>query len=338
MAVFDIFGDGSCIALYEFENNLNDTGGSYHLEGSNYSFVDSFNTSAGRALSLQGTPDSYVRRLNINVPNIVTVSFWVKTNNLNKNQSFIGFSKPSNFVDVYYWGADSTKALGINCWNNDCYGIAYANTVLSDWTHIVAEFNMGDLFSSKMWINGEPVSLSQVRGTTIASAVATQDLVIGNGFYSDQALEGYIDHVRIFNRALTDDEVKTLYYELLSRILFAKPDGSVWYFDESSSTWQQVTADKSLLTEADFQTYGNSVPLNISKTTLQMLDSNPEVLYTVIEAEKNEHKGLYKSIDGGDTWKQMNNDFGITVRPFYFSRISIAVSAANNVTFAADSA
>ena len=43
----------------------------------------------------------------------------------------------------------------------------------------------------------------------------------------------------------------------------------------------------------------------------------------MIEAEKDEKKGLYKSVDAGNNWKQMNNDFGITVRPFYFSRIVV---------------
>ena len=61
----------------------------------------------------------------------------------------------------------------------------------------------------------------------------------------------------------------------------------------------------------------------LGRLAIAVANSNPEVLYTVIEAEKDEHKGLYKSIDGGDTWKQMNNDFGITVRPFYLSLIHI---------------
>ena len=51
--------------------------------------------------------------------------------------------------------------------------------------------------------------------------------------------------------------------------------------------------------------------------------SNPDVVYTVIEAESKKDKELYKSIDQGETWNQMNNDFGITVRPFYFSRIVV---------------
>ncbi len=51
--------------------------------------------------------------------------------------------------------------------------------------------------------------------------------------------------------------------------------------------------------------------------------SNPNILYTVIEAEKQDKKGLYRSDDRGESWTQSNNDFGITVRPFYFSRIVI---------------
>ena len=59
--------------------------------------------------------------------------------------------------------------------------------------------------------------------------------------------------------------------------------------------------------------------------------SNPSTLYTVIEAEKNEDKGLYRSVDGGKNWEQKNNDFGITVRPFYFSRIVVDPRDENTV-------
>jgi photosystem II stability/assembly factor-like uncharacterized protein len=51
--------------------------------------------------------------------------------------------------------------------------------------------------------------------------------------------------------------------------------------------------------------------------------SNPDVLYTVIEAEQKKDKGLYRSNDLGASWEQMNNDFEITVRPFYFSRLVV---------------
>lgn len=61
----------------------------------------------------------------------------------------------------------------------------------------------------------------------------------------------------------------------------------------------------------------------LGRLAIAVAPSNPKVLYTVIEAEKDERKGLYRSNDAGASWEQLNNDFGITVRPFYFSRIVV---------------
>ncbi len=61
----------------------------------------------------------------------------------------------------------------------------------------------------------------------------------------------------------------------------------------------------------------------LGRLAIAVAPSNANVLYTVIEAEKDERKGLYRSDDAGASWKQLNNDFGITVRPFYFSRIVV---------------
>ncbi|WP_298365888.1 hypothetical protein [uncultured Lutibacter sp.] len=61
----------------------------------------------------------------------------------------------------------------------------------------------------------------------------------------------------------------------------------------------------------------------LGRLGIAIAKSNSNILYTVIEAEKDEKKGLYRSDDAGESWKQLNNDFGITVRPFYFSRIVV---------------
>lgn len=61
----------------------------------------------------------------------------------------------------------------------------------------------------------------------------------------------------------------------------------------------------------------------LGRIAIAVAPSNPSILYSVIECEKEEQKGLYKSEDGGKTWKHFNNDFALVVRPFYFSRIVI---------------
>ena len=61
----------------------------------------------------------------------------------------------------------------------------------------------------------------------------------------------------------------------------------------------------------------------LGRIAVAIAPSNPSVVYAVMEAEKKEEKGLYRSDDGGKTWKFMNGDFALTVRPFYFSRITV---------------
>ena len=59
------------------------------------------------------------------------------------------------------------------------------------------------------------------------------------------------------------------------------------------------------------------------RIAVALAPSNSSIVYAVIEAKKKEEKGLYRSEDGGSTWTFLNGDFALTVRPFYFSRITI---------------
>ncbi|MFM9076583.1 MAG: WD40/YVTN/BNR-like repeat-containing protein, partial [Bacteroidota bacterium] len=61
----------------------------------------------------------------------------------------------------------------------------------------------------------------------------------------------------------------------------------------------------------------------LGRLAIAIAPSNNNILYTVIESEQDKDKGLYRSDDGGANWKQLNNDFEIVVRPFYFSRIVV---------------
>ncbi|HIP48967.1 MAG TPA: hypothetical protein EYG92_08400 [Lutibacter sp.] len=51
--------------------------------------------------------------------------------------------------------------------------------------------------------------------------------------------------------------------------------------------------------------------------------SNSNRLYAVLETENKKDKGLWRSNDAGQSWEHLNNDFGLVVRPFYFSRIVV---------------
>ncbi len=103
---------------------------------------------------------------------------------------------------------------------------------------------------------------------------------------------------------------------------------SMWEFRRTGWSFESGGAKSALYKSTDAGKTWNKIHNGFPEGKLGRLGiaiapSNPKVLYTVIEAEKNERKGLYRSDDAGASWKQLNNDFGITVRPFYFSRIVV---------------
>ena len=61
----------------------------------------------------------------------------------------------------------------------------------------------------------------------------------------------------------------------------------------------------------------------LGRIAIAMAPSNSNILYSVLETEKAELNGLYRSDDAGANWKHFNSDFGLVVRPFYFSRITV---------------
>ena len=61
----------------------------------------------------------------------------------------------------------------------------------------------------------------------------------------------------------------------------------------------------------------------LGRMAVEYAPSNPDIVYLTVECEEKDEKGLYKSVDGGDSFTFVNGDFGNTVRPFYFSRMTI---------------
>ncbi len=61
----------------------------------------------------------------------------------------------------------------------------------------------------------------------------------------------------------------------------------------------------------------------LGRIAIAVAPSDSKILYAVLETEKDADKGLYKSLDAGASWEKLNGDFGLVVRPFYFSRIVV---------------
>lgn len=61
----------------------------------------------------------------------------------------------------------------------------------------------------------------------------------------------------------------------------------------------------------------------LGRIAVAIAPSDSNVLYSVLETEDKTKNGLWKSTDAGQSWEHLNSDFGLVVRPFYFSRITV---------------
>jgi uncharacterized coiled-coil protein SlyX len=177
--------------------NTNVTDGAFTFDGSG-DYIVSGNT------SLSGTPT-------------ITYSVWFKTNSIN-------YSGSNSIVMIGY--ADNTKSIGFRIHSTGYYrfyvyggGGGESQTTdieatLGNWVHATITFNSGT--GQELYLNGKHVR-STFSTTTVLSLAANSKVILGNYLNSSGALtgtasyDGSIANFRLFNRALTSDEIYQLY-------------------------------------------------------------------------------------------------------------------------------
>lgn len=103
---------------------------------------------------------------------------------------------------------------------------------------------------------------------------------------------------------------------------------SMWEFRRSgwgfSSGGSNSALYKSTDGGANWNKIHNGFPSgDLGRIAVAIAPSDNAIIYAVLETEDKSKDGLWKSTDAGQSWEHLNNDFGLVVRPFYFSRITI---------------
>jgi len=103
---------------------------------------------------------------------------------------------------------------------------------------------------------------------------------------------------------------------------------SMWEFRRSGWGFESGGENSALYKSIDAGKTWNKIQNNIPKGKLgrigiALAPSDSNILYAVIETGEKNTNGLWKSMNSGDSWEHLNSDFGLTVRPFYFSRITV---------------
>jgi len=215
----DPLGDGSGVALWQFDGNANDTGGNYN---GIWSGTEAYDTGKfGQAASFDGS--SYISLFNGDtlddaiVPNLGRLSA----------ASWGGWIKCTGEASIINTGGwlfhlivQSGGTIRANMSDADGNASAITNETVNDggWHFILAIWdannNSGKLF---IYIDGVEATYSSSSGRTtiLASNTSSGNLyltVASNYNQSSKYIQG-TDQVRIFNRALTAEEVNVLYTE-----------------------------------------------------------------------------------------------------------------------------
>ena len=103
---------------------------------------------------------------------------------------------------------------------------------------------------------------------------------------------------------------------------------SMWEFRRSGWGFASGGATSALYKSTDgganWNKIHNGFPAgDLGRIAVAVAPSDSNIIYAVLETEEKDKNGLWKSTDAGNSWEHLNNDFGLTVRPFYFSRITI---------------
>jgi hypothetical protein len=226
------FDEGSGNIAYDSSGNGNH-GTIYGAKWTNGKF--------GQALSFDGV-DDYVDTTAINITGPITITLWVKLNVpvIDKVHTFVNKYPGVNYWMFYTHEIEKSPVIGFVFTNAGWQRTAGYATALTDmkWHFLAAGYDGTKLF---LYEDGILKQTKTIGSDTIRTSAHT--VKIGGSTVANEWLNGLIDEVRIYNRALSEEEIRYHYNHTLPKgalsPLAMKEDPSLvgyWSFNEGKGT------------------------------------------------------------------------------------------------------
>ena len=192
----DVLGDNSCIACYTFDNNVNDLSGKYN--GTWQGTIEYGPGKFGQAAKFNG--NAWIKT-NLILKLGITISFWANENGicisaLNSSDNGNNFNISRNRFNGGYCDAK--------------IDYSFTNTFYHIVVIIPESGNINDL---EFYVNGVKQQTIVTSAKNKIYSNGNNYLIFGKDTFHNVHFKGLIDQVRIFNKALTEDEIVKLYNE-----------------------------------------------------------------------------------------------------------------------------
>ncbi|MEY3289434.1 MAG: hypothetical protein RLZZ419_1676, partial [Pseudomonadota bacterium] len=176
------------------------------------------NGHSGKALKFDGVNDwvTVNDSFSLDVSTGITLEAWIyPTVSMNSRRTLIMKEQTGQRVYTLYANTDSNQPA-LDSWINGGEKLLIGGTLLSpnQWWHVVGTY---DGQNQILYVNGQQVAIKPQSGTIPTSTGALR--IGGNNIWGEY-FQGYIDEVRIYNRALTAAEVS---YNMTTAISTSNP-------------------------------------------------------------------------------------------------------------------
>jgi len=202
------------IATFSFEDDLADSSGNFAMgsvtgnrldnTGGTVSFSDGV---VGKALQLDGSSGVKLPENLINT-NSYSVSLWLNPSLLAQfSPAFFAAASNASWISVVPYGpADGNTML----WSGDAWydGDAGSQIPANSWTHFAAVNDAGNL---KIYLNGIE-SFTGTHFPDVFGPATTTEFALGVNYW-DTPYTGLLDELKIFDQAISADEVTQLYQQ-----------------------------------------------------------------------------------------------------------------------------
>ncbi|MEI7689400.1 MAG: LamG-like jellyroll fold domain-containing protein [Candidatus Saccharibacteria bacterium] len=173
------------------------------------SVVDKLGT-ANKAYSFNGTSQSihFGDKAAYDSPEL-TLSAWIKPASVTGSQNIL--AKEGQYK-YRLSGADLSILASPNGqgWYNSCYDVYPTNFTVNSWYHVVAIISSKDLKISA-YVDGVKKGLSCVLSGPITAYNSTNPLYAAAYAPTSEMFNGVLDDLRVYNRALSEIEIKVLF-------------------------------------------------------------------------------------------------------------------------------